>query len=101
MLGEHIESGEIVIHDGLLLMNGERAQWPPRDIDGAPVRIGSRVYGVRDSYNFQDEHEFTVGSLRLQYQGGSLGWVACAYDDDERYFEAWAEDCKVLDGVPQ
>lgn len=81
---------------GELLMNGSKVYWPPRDVDGTPVHIGDRVYGMRDTYNLQDEHAFTVGGLRLQNQGGELAWVICAYDDADRYFECYDVDCKVL-----
>lgn len=81
---------------GELLMNGAKIHWPPRDVDGTPIRIGARVYGMRDTYNLRDEHSFIVGGLRLQDQGGELSWVACAYDDDSRYFECFDHDCKIL-----
>lgn len=84
---------------GELFMNGCKIHWPPRDLDGARIHIGDRVYGVRDSCNFKDEHAFSVGGLRLQNKGGELVWVVCAYDDDSRYFECFDCDCKVLRSV--
>lgn len=96
-----MEAGKFVLHDGFILMNGERIEWPPRDYDGAPIAIGSKVYGSQDTFNGQEERAFTVGSLRLQYQGAHPQWVACAYDDDDSYFEAWADSCKVIEAVPQ
>ena len=88
--------------EGNLLMHGETVEWPPRDMNGAAIEIGAKVYGVRDTYNGQHEHSFIVGALRLQYQGASLQWVCCAYeDDDPYYFEAWVEDCCVQEAVPR
>lgn len=91
----------LTIAEGNLLMNGTTVEWPPKDINGKAIEIGAKVYGTRDSYNFQHEHEFIVGSLRVQNQGGCLAWVVCAYDDDDHYFECWAEDCSVLEAAPR
>ena len=92
----------LTIAEGNLLMNGATVEWPPRDMNGAAIEIGAKVYGVRDTYNGQDEHSFIVGALRLQNQGGSLAWVVCAYEDDTPYyFECWAEDCCVMKAAPR
>lgn len=85
---------------GELLMNGTAVEWPPRDMNGQRIEIGARVIGARDTWNCEESHEFTVGGLRLQNDGGTLGWVACAYDDADRYFEAWARDCCVTEAAP-
>lgn len=87
---------------GELLMNGTTVDWPPRDMNGKAVSIGDRVYGVQDTFNGQHEHEFICGALRLQYQGGRLEWVVCAYEDDTSYYsECWAECCAVLESAPK
>lgn len=92
----------LTIAEGNLLMNGTTVEWPPRDMNGRAIEIGAKVYGVKDTYNGQHEHAFTVGALRLQNQGGCLAWVACAYEDDmPYYFESWAEECTVLEGAPR
>ena len=90
----------VTLAEGMLHMNGSAVRWPPRDVDGTPVHIGAKVYGMRDTYNLHDEHDFIVGALRLQNQGGDLRWVVCAYDDDARYYECYAEDCKVMSMAP-
>lgn len=84
----------MLIHDGDLLMNGEVAPWPPRDINGAEIVIGCEVIG-KSTLNLADRHRFIVGGLRLQYRGTDLGWVVCSYDDDSRYFESWSDECVV------
>ena len=89
-----------MIAEGELLMNGVTADWPPRDMNGRHITIGCQVYGTRDTYAFAHEHEFTVGSLRLQNVRGCLEWVVCAYDDADHYFEAFAEDCAVTKAAP-
>lgn len=91
-----------MIARGELLMNGTTVEWPPQDMNGQSIEIGARVYGVKDTFNGQHEHEFTCGALRLQNQGGCLAWVVCAYEDDTSYyFECWAEDCAVTKAAPR
>lgn len=84
----------MIVAQGELLMNGTMVDWPPRDINGCRIELGYKVQG-RSTMNLADEHSFIVGGLRLQLRGYSLDWVCCAYDDDDRYFESWAEDCVV------
>lgn len=91
----------VTLAEGMLLMNGTTVVWPPLDIFGRPIEIGAQVYGLRDTFNLQDEHRFYVGGLRLQNDKGYLAWVVCAYDDDERYFECFARDCTVLRAAPR
>lgn len=85
---------------GHILMNGTTAEWPPLDMVGKPIEIGAEVYAIRDTCNFQDEHRFFVGGLRLQNVGGELAWAVCAYDDDSRYFECFSDDCIVMKAAP-
>lgn len=84
--------------DGQLLMNGEVVAWPPRDINGQAIHLGDIVDG-RSTMNLRDRHTFTVGGLRLQERDARLGWVVCAYDDADRYFEAWAGECSIVAGL--
>ena len=85
----------VTLAHGQLLMNGEAVEWPPADINGQPIKIGDIVQG-RSTLNLRDAHTFTVGGLRLQNRGGKLEWVVCAYDDADRYFEAYANECTVM-----
>lgn len=74
----------------------------PKDMNGKPIEIGARVYGVQDTFNGQHEHELICGALMLQNQGGGLALVVCAYEDDTSYyFECWADDCAVLKAAPR
>ena len=91
----------VTLAEGRLLMNGETVPWPPLDFMERPIEIGAQVYGMRDTCNFQDEHKFYVGGLRLQNDNGYLAWVVCAYDDDARYFECFSKDCVVLKAAPR
>ena len=84
-----------ILADGLLLMNGATVEWPPRDVNDKPIDIGCQVVGY-STMCLQDFHIFIVGALKLQYHGTRLGWVVCAYDDSDRYFESWADNCRVL-----
>ncbi len=76
-------------------MNGEAVEWPPADVNGRPISIGDMVQG-RSTLNLRDAHTFTVGGLRLQNNRGTLEWVVCAYDDADRYFEAYANECAIV-----
>lgn len=92
---------EKAIAVGSLYMAGNKVEWPPRDIDGTPIHLGDKVFGTKDTFNGQHEHEFIVGAIRLQITCAHLMWVVCAYEDDTSYyFECFAEDCKVLGGIP-
>lgn len=90
-----MENSKTILANGLLLMNGATVEWPPRDVYDKPIDIGCQVVGY-STMCLQDFHVFIVGGLRLQYRGTRLRWVVCAYEDDGRYFESWAEDCRVL-----
>lgn len=85
---------------GALLMNGTVADWPPRDMAGAPIALGCEVRCFRDTSNVERPRPYTVGGLRLQNARGELRWAVCAYDDAPLYVEAYAEDCIVTKAAP-
>lgn len=90
-----MENSKTILADGLLHMNATTVEWPPKDANGLPIDIGSEVLG-HSTMNLFDAHTFIVGGLRLQYRGARLDWVVCAYDDADRYFESWADQCIVF-----
>lgn len=100
-MGQAEGASMLTIAEGNLLMNGTTAEWPPRDMNGAAIEIGARVFGTHDTFNGRKDHVFTVGGIRLQNESGELRWVVCSYEDDYPfYFEAYTEDCCVQEAAP-
>lgn len=91
----------ITVAEANLLMNGATVEWPPHDMNGNAIEIGAKVIGVFDTFNCKQMNEFIVGGIRLQNQHGCLAWVCCTYDDNDHYFEAFAENCCVMECAPR